>query len=384
MPMTQINNLIIGAGPAGLAIAAWLKHYEIDYDVWESSDKIAYRWTRHYKRLHLHTVKKHSHLPFLEFPNHYPTFVSRDQLLEYCKIYADKFQIHPTFNRRLVKATWGEGHWLVSNDQGDTHAVHNLIIATGINNFPMQPSWPGAEDFQGQIIHSHDYRDAIPFAGKKCLVVGMGNTGAEIALDLAEQGLDTSISIRSALNIVPREAFGRPTQETALRLQYLPRWLQDRLGNLLKRLTIGDLKKHGITLSHISPMRQLRTTGKTPLIDLGTVDMIKKGKIKVLPDLKSFNGRKLLFEDDRVEEFDLVICATGYRSGIGTLIPEIKPYLDSYGNPKFTAGIGKWSGLYFLGFDNFRPGGILGIINRDSAQIAKHIRAYRTPLNQLL
>ena len=382
--MDVINNLIVGAGPAGLAIAARLRKHNLDFELWEASDSIAYSWTRHYERLHLHTVKQHSHLPFQPFPKHYPVFVSRGQLVEYCQDYAKVYAIAPAFGKKLQQVQKSGDLWQVTDGQGTVHNARNLIIATGLNRQPKMPIWPGMEGFRGQIIHSRDYREAGPFVGKKCLVVGMGNTGAEIALDLAENDIDTSISIRGPLNIVPREAFGKPTQETALRLQRLPEWMQDLLGNLMKRITIGNLQPYGIETSSVAPLKQLRSTGKTPLIDLGTVEMIRKGKIRVKKDVLKLADDMVLFADGSSENFDVVICATGYKSGIGDLVPEIKPYLDTYGNPKFPVGSGRWSGLYFLGFDNFRPGGILGIINKDSELIAYHIKHYRTALSQLL
>ncbi len=382
--MLEINTLIVGAGPAGLAVAARLKKMGLNYQLWEASDQVANSWTRHYDRLHLHTVKEQSQLPYLEFPKDYPRFVSRDQLLEYLQDYARNFNLQPKFGKKLKQVVSSNGKWLVFTEENEKYLVENLIIATGLNNTPRLPKWPGMESFKPPIIHSRDYRNARKLPYQKCLVVGMGNTGAEIALDLAENNIETYISVRSPLNIVPRQAFGRPTQQTALKLQMLPTWLQDFLGNLLKKITIGNLDKYGIKIRSQSPLQQLRETGKTPLIDLGTVNMIKKGHIKVLPDIVSFSENTVHFNNGKSYEMDALICATGYQSGISRLIPEIKSYLDRYGNPKFPIGTGRWSGLYFLGFNNFRPGGVLGIINEDSEQIAKHIKHYRTPLNQVI
>lgn len=382
--MKSIKNLIVGAGPAGLAAAAWLTKLGLPYQIWESSDQLAHRWRNHYQRLHLHTVKEFSHLPFKPFPDHYPTFVSREQMVEYCENYACTFDIRPEFGKKLVLIERENEAWRVTEESGEKVLVHNLIVATGLNSKPVMPDWPGLDDFKGEVIHSRDYREPAPFKGKHCLVVGMGNTGAEIALDLAENEVETAVSVRSPLNVVPRVAFGRPTQATALALRKLPYWLQDILGNLMKAITIGKLDRYGIKSTRISPLKQLRTTGKTPLIDLGTVKMIKEGRIAILPDIKALNSDTLSFVDGQTRAFDVIICATGYRSMIGSLLPELKSYLDPYGNPKFNIGSGKWSGLYFLGFDNYRAGGILGIIRDDSEKIARHVLHYRTALKDVL
>ena len=382
--MADIENLIVGAGPAGLAMAACFADLGINYQIWEASDRVGHSWSRHYHRLHLHTVKEYSSLPLKDFPRDYPRFVSRQQMLQYLGNYAEKFNIKPQFGRKLIGVKSSGGEWLVTDNQGNETRTHNLVIATGLNRIPRQPKWPGMDSFTGNIIHSRQYRNADPFVNKKCLVVGFGNTGAEIALDLAENHIETAISVRSAVNIVPREAFGRPTQLTALKIRNFPLWFQDILGNFMKRVTIGNLQDYGIRITPDSPLQQLRTTGKTPMIDLGTVKLIREGRISVFPDISGFSGKEVTFSDGSSEEFDQVICATGYRSGISELIPETGEFLDRYGNPKFPVGSGKWAGLYFLGFDNFRPGGILGIIREDAKRIAHHIRNYRTSLNQLI
>lgn len=382
--MPQTDSLIIGAGPAGLAVAAQLSKKGLPYELLEQSDKVAFSWGQHYRRLHLHTAKEHSSLPFLPFPANYPRFVSRRQFMAYCEAYALKFRIQPHFGKSLLQVLPMGSNWQAQLKGGEKWITRNLILATGLNRRPHTPQWPGEENFAGRILHSRQYTEAKAFQNEKVLVVGMGNTGAEIALDLAENGIPTSISVRSPLNIVPREIFGRSTQATALKLQVLPPGWQNFIGKILRYFSIGNLESYGIKTSAMAPLEELRKTGKTPLIDLGTVAMIKKGIIEVKPDLIGFDKGKVVFSNGRQEQYTSIILATGYRSGVADLIPGIEGFLDPYGNPVRPVGIGKWSGLYFPGFSNYRPGGILGIINTDSKQIADHIQVYRTPLNQSL
>jgi cation diffusion facilitator CzcD-associated flavoprotein CzcO len=366
--------LIIGAGPAGLGIAGRLRNENIPFDIFEAQDRVAYSWSQHYDRLHLHTVNEKSALPHLPFPEDFPTFVSRQDLLDYCENYTKHFNIQPVFNQHIqnIKKT-DNGLWQVST--ADNKFVYqNVIVATGINRVPFEPRWDGIEGFIGNIIHSRSYKNTDAYKDKKVLVVGMGNTGAEIALDLANDDIEVYLSVRGPVNIVPLELFGKPTQETAFKLSKLPNWLSDRISNVAQRFSIGKLDKFGLKTPKISPSAQLRETGKTPVIDLGTAKQIRAGKIKVVPDIDHFDLQSIIFKDGRELEFHEVILCTGYRSLVDEFIPSIDPFLDIYDNPSTPVGTGELKGLYFLGFDNFKPGGILGAINYDSKVILEDLK----------
>lgn len=374
MPYTPI--LIIGAGPAGLAMAARLKKHRIQFEIIERHQQVAHSWTQHYKRLHLHSAKSTSSLPYIPFPKEYPQYVSRQQVVDYCADYAINFDIRPHFGQQVlqVRKLGQEQKWLVEIQDAEDWTAGKVVIATGLNQKPKVPHWPGDENFKGELIHSRSYFESEPYRNKNVLVVGMGNTGAEIALDLTEAASEVAISVRSPQNIVPLNAFGRSTQRTALLLEKLPPLAQDVLSSFTRWATIGKLDNYGIQTAPISPMKQLRTTGKSPTIDLGTVQKIKQGKIRIKPGISEFKEDQVVFTDSSSEAFDAVILATGYRSAIGELVPAAREHLDQYGNPHKSIGSGKLQGLYFLGFDNYRAGGILGIINRDSSKILDDIR----------
>ncbi len=365
--------IIIGAGPAGLAVGACLRKKKIAFELLEKSNQIGDSWQNHYERLHLHTVKGYSHLPFLEFPNSYPRYVSREQMCVYLNDYAQQFSIAPRFGMEVTRIECQQGQWLVHTRTGTLYSADAVVVATGVNRIPQRPAWKGEEVFEGQILHSKTYRRAQPFLQDKVLVVGMGNTGAEIALDLAEHGIETLISVRGPINIVPRDAFGRPTQLTARKLANLPNWLSDWLGNQMQRLTIGDLSTHGLHTPNLSPAKQLRIHGKTPVIDLGTVDLIRKGKIRILPEIKLLETKGVRFVDNSFQEVDTIILSTGYQPVLKDLVPSISPFLNEHGCPKSVIGEGPLAGLFFLGFDNYTPGGILGTIFRDAPRIADSI-----------
>lgn len=374
--MTEIQTpvLIIGAGPAGLAMAGQLRHRNIPFEIIEQENVVGSTWHRHYDRLKLHTVKQLSHLPHLPFPKSYPRYVSRQQLVDYFDQYAAHFNIQPHFGEKAVNIQRVGEQWETTTASGKQFLSEKLVITTGVNRVPFRPKFPNEKDFPGKIVHSIHYKNADPYRGQRVLVIGMGNTGAEIALDLCENEVDTYISVRGAVNIVPRDLMGRPTQLTAIALAKLPNWLADFIAIVVRKLTIGDLRPYGIKTPKMPPGKQLRVTGKTPVIDLGTLDAIKKGKIKVLPDIDRFKADSIRFQDGSQLSFDAVILATGYRPRLYEFLPGAENIIDQAGIPEKVIGEGDFAGIYFIGFDNYTPGGILGVINRDTEIVAEELK----------
>jgi cation diffusion facilitator CzcD-associated flavoprotein CzcO len=227
--------------------------------------------------------------------------------------------------------------------------------------------------YRGRLLHSHGYRNATPFAGQRVLVVGMGNTGAEIALDLCEQGVSAALSVRSPVNIVLRDVLGRPTQLSSLALSRLPRAWGDAVASTLRNLTVGDLSRWGLRTPDESPLHQLREHGKTPVIDVGTVARIKRGEIKVHAGIERFTPDGVRFTDGREERFDSVILATGYDAGLTRLFPTAAPALDANGMPREVIGTGSMAGMYFVGFDIRQPGGLLRTIALQAQAVAANL-----------
>jgi len=364
------KNLIIGAGPAGLAIAGRMRQLDMPFRLLEKSNNIADSWHHHYDRLHLHTIKSLSHLPGLKFPKEYPRYVPRAKLIDYYNSYVAQFNINAELNTEAESVERGDDKWEIKTNKGLVKA-ENVIFCTGINRKPFEPEWPGKETFQGKIIHSRKYKNPSEFKGQKVLVIGMGNTGAEIAYDLSENDVDTFLSVRSPVNIVPRDINGNPTQVTGKLLSKVP--YGDWIGKKVAGLVIGDLSQYGLMMSKDYPAKQMRDTGKTPVIDIGTVKNIKNEKIKIRTDVQSFSDSSITFTDESTEGFDAVILATGYRAAIDDFLADTDGLLDKHHYPKSPIGEGTYDGLYFIGFDNYKLGGILGTINTDSKTVLDHI-----------
>lgn len=373
---TSIPVLIVGAGPAGLAVAGRLRKLDIPFEIVEKTNKIAWSWHNHYDRLCLHTVKQLSALPHLPFPEDYPLYVPRLDLVAYYEQYAQHFNITPHFNTAVTQIQKAANQkWLINTNTDNSFQAAHVVIATGVNRVPYHPTWQGQENFRGTITHSKAYKNPTPFKNSKVLIIGMGNTGAEIALDLSEHGVETYISVRSPVNVVPRDVNGRPVQLTSRQLAKLPWGIGDWLGTVIRKRIIGDLTKYGIPMSDLHPAKQLQETGKTPVIDLGTVAHIKAGKIKILPDIAHFVAEGVITKDKQTHEFDHVILCTGYRAKIDEFIKKPTALLDQYQVPKQPiADDAQYKGLYFIGFDNYKLGGILGTIYNDSKTIADQIK----------
>lgn len=369
----ESTTLIIGAGPAGLAVAARLAKARLPYELVEQNDNIASSWHNHYDRLHLHTVKSQSNLPYIDFPEHYPQYVSRKQLVDYYENYANHFNIKPHFNTKVIAVRKSNNSWHIECENEKTFDVQNIVVATGLNRIPKIPYWKGQEEFEGEIIHASKYKNAIPFKGKKVLVVGMGNTGAEIALDLAENNVAVDLCVRSEVVIVPRDFLGRSVQVTAQKLAKLPFKLGDIISTFPAKIMFGNLRKFNIPISNIKPAVLRREYGKTPTFDLGTIAQIKLGKINVHRDIESLQKSTVLYKDGSSIAYDAIILATGYYAQITDFLEDKNNLLDHFGEPTVKIGKDEQKGLYFIGYEKYSLGGVLGTLVEESELILKAI-----------
>ena len=280
--------IIVGAGPAGLATAAALRARGLDAAILEKSDAVGAVWRRHYDRLHLHTDRARSGLPGLPIPKAYGRYPSRAHMVDYLEAYASKFALRPVFNAP-VRALRREGGAWRADAEENSRIAPIVVVATGWADYPYAPTWPGIETFGGEILHSSSYRNPAPFAGRRVLVVGSGNSGAEIALDLAETGIDVALSVRSPVNVIPRELFGVPILVFPTAEQWLPPRLADAINAPLLRYAIGSIEKLGLKRAAKGPLQSIAEDGRVPLIDVGTLDAIRDGRIKLRGDVASFS-----------------------------------------------------------------------------------------------
>ncbi len=372
--------LVVGAGPAGLATSACLHALGLTHDMVERAADVASAWRRHYDRLHLHTTKKYSALPLSPWPRGAPRYPSRAQVVDYLERYAAEHEVHPRLGVEVLQVERHDSERLRVQTSAGLLTPRCVVIATGYNAVPNRPSLPGIDDFAGSIVHASDYRNAAPYRGKRTLVVGCGNSGAEIALDLAEHGVDVSMVVRGPVHVVPRDLLGRPTQQTAVLLSRLPARWRDAIVRPMLRAAVGDLSRFGIVRPTLGPNRMIETLGRVPMLDIGTVAMIKAGRIRVLPAAEQVLGSDLVrFADGSVHAFEAIVQATGYTTGLARLIDGFEAIGDARGRPDRFGAESELAGLFFVGFKNPATGALREIA-LEAPRVAAAIAAKLNPL----
>jgi cation diffusion facilitator CzcD-associated flavoprotein CzcO len=372
--MPNSDAIVIGAGPAGLACSATMRSAGLDVTVLEKEANVGAVWRRHYDRLHLHTDRNHSGLPGLPMPREYPTYPSRAQVVDYLEAYAAHFNVRPVFNTEVSRVARDGSHWCVETSE-EAFSAPIVIVATGIAHAPYRPPWPGAESFGGPIIHSSDYRNPAAFAGKRVLAVGFGNSGGEIALDLAEAGIDVTLAVRSPVQIIPRDLLGFPILTWVILYRHLPARLVDAINAPALRLRIGNFEKLGLRRAAKGPRQMVEEDGHVPLIDIGTVARIRDGSIKIRAGIGHITAGGVVFADGKSDPFDAIILATGFRPDLRRLIPDGDGLFDPQGMPRVTGKPTAAPGLYFCGQITV-PTGQLREIGIEAQRIATSAKAY--------
>lgn len=194
--------IIVGAGPSGLAAAACLSHNQIPSLILEKSDCIASLWQyRTYDRLKLHLPKQFCELPLMGFPENFPKYPSKDQFISYMESYASHFSIHPRFNQTVLAAEFDSvsGFWKVST-QDSQYISRWIVVATGENAEPVIPEIVGIERFARTVVHTSMYKSGTEFKNQRVLVVGCGNSGMEVSLDLCRQNAIPHMVVRNTVS----------------------------------------------------------------------------------------------------------------------------------------------------------------------------------------
>jgi cation diffusion facilitator CzcD-associated flavoprotein CzcO len=370
----QAGVVIVGAGASGLSAAAALQRRGVDSVLLEQDAKVGGTWARRYDRLHLHTVRGYSGLAHYPIARGHRRYLPRDDYVAYLDEYARHFKLRILTNHSVDKVRLEAGpplRWRVSSGE-ESWQARVVVVAVGQYRVPRLPSLAGMQNYTGEFLHSVDYRNASPYVGKRVLVVGAGNSGAEIAADLIEHGAAfVAISVRTPPPIVPRDPFGSPVQRTSMLLSMLPPRLADRIARLTARLVLGDLSRHGWPAAEWRPY----STQRVPVIDVGFVDVLKQGRVQVRPALASLTATQAVFADGRAESFDAIIAATGFTSGLASLL-EPTTALDAAAEPATRSGDRTANpGLFFIGYTHSLRGHLFEA-NRASRRLASNVVEY--------
>lgn len=343
---TDTECLIIGAGHCGLSVAASLKKYGIEPIVLEQHGHVGDQWRERYERLHLHHITDAMHLSDdMEFPSHYPRYLSRLDFADYLESFSQLQNIDIRCKHKVIrlgKNSTGKWEIEVRTDTGDKtllFTAEHVVLAAGTTGItPRYPDLPGKEQWLGQVLHSHDYNTPDEFTGKRVLVVGAGNSGIEILCDLYDHGAITSMLIRAPNSWVTREAYAiyhRALLIARKIFTYVPfTWLVAPffilgLDAYLKfdiNRRYGDLKSKGIKPLPATPMIEaVKSLGKRPPtyvdgtwgdVGVSIFELIRDGEVQtytaeishLIPDTNT-----VVFKDQSQADFDAILLCTGFE-----------------------------------------------------------------------
>lgn len=366
---TQV--LIVGASISGLATAACLRRRKVEFVIIEKEGAIAAPWRHHYDRLHLHTNKRLSGLPFRKWGRLTPRYPSRQEVIDYLEDYRRAFDIQPHFQTEARSIRRSGDGWVTETASG-TFGSNYVVMATGAYGKPRMVGFSGQESYPGRVLHSYEYKTGAEFTGQRVLVVGFGNSACEIAIDLVEQGAVVSMAVRSAVNVIPRDILGVPVLELSLLLRYLPPRLADRISAPLVRGVIGDVARLGLEPMPYGPIVQIVKDGKAPVLDIGIVRLIREGRVRIFSGVDRIGGAVVHFADGRSEVFDAIVAGIGYERNCSQIVEvEGRRFDDLRVSAARQRSFGE-DGLYFCGYW-LSPTGQIREIARDAKRIARDI-----------
>lgn len=366
---------VIGGGPGGLSAAHALRARGIRAVVLERADHVGDSWRRHYDRLRLHTTRRQSALPGLPMPRRFGRWVARDDVVRYLEKYAGHHRLEIVTGVEVshIERTPDGTGWLLHATGGRQLTGAAVVVATGYNHTPRVPDWPGRDTYTGEFLHASAYREPKPYAGRDVLVVGVGNTGAEIAVDLVEGGASrVRLAVRTPPHIVRRSTAGWPAQYSGILVRRLPVGLVDRLCRVQARVALPDLAAQGLPRPEAGLYTRVRE-GAIPVQDVGLIDAVRKGEVEVVAAVAGFEeGQVVLADGERIAP-DVVVAATGYTRGLEKLVGGLD-VLDGRGRPVVhgprTAPHAP--GLHFTGYTNPISGNLREMA-LDAQRVAKAI-----------
>jgi cation diffusion facilitator CzcD-associated flavoprotein CzcO len=363
----HIPVIVIGGGPAGLATSQQLKKNGIEHLVLEKGDVAVAAWRGLYDSLTLHTAKHLSTLPDLAFPKETPLFVPKDAFLEYLDDYVSHFELSIKTSCEVKSLEKENGKWILKTN-GEEFTCDSVVIATGLISSPQSPTFEGQDSFGGEILHSVSYKNPEPFQDKKVLVVGVGNSGGEIASELARAGVDVCIAVRSGARNVPLKMAGIPIQYFGYVLRFLPEiftpialFFMALMGRILRGAPVLPVPPRNDKCSDV------------PLIGFNLADEIRSGSIRVFPGIKYLNETGAFFTDGSEQAFDSILLATGFSPAV-----EFMGKFDEKNECGFADRFDRIAsknheGLFFVGHNYDMTGGLANI-RQDSRLVGKALK----------
>lgn len=340
--------VIVGAGAAGLGVAAELTRRKVEPLLLERAEEVGASWRARYPTLRLNNDRWSSRLPRSFIPRRAGRWPARDEFIAYLERYARQFDIRFEVGVQRIDAL--DGDWAVQTSAGMLVARF-VVICTGHDRLPSLPAWPGVERFGGELVHAAAFQEAGEFAGEDVLVVGIGTSATEIAVRLPAGGARrVRLAARTTPNLMPAEFLGLPITVWARIFQPAPRRLVDTFARAVQRLARTDLADYGLSPAPFGIATELAQKGMGPVIDRGFTAALKAGEVELVDAVEGFEGDSVRLRDGTRIQPDVVIAATGYRAGLEQLVGHLD-VLDASGLPR---GLGAQAqpapGLFFNGY----------------------------------
>ncbi len=348
--MSEHDVVVIGAGPAGVSMAISLNDRGVHPLLVERADQVARSWRGRYDALKLNTGRPFSHLPGRPYPKGTPMFPSRDEVVGHLDRHAREDGIELRLNTAVERIDARPGGWCLRTSAEDLVA-RQVVVATGNQETPIVPEWPGRDAFTGELLHSAAYRNPTPYQDKRVLVVGSGSSGMEIAYDLTAGGAaKVWLAVRTPPNIMLRTGpGGLPPDVIATPLYHAPIRIADAIARRARLANVGDLSEFGLPIPAEGVFARNRFGQVPAIVDMEVIDAIKDGSIEVVGTVASFDGGTVSLVDGTRLEPDVVISATGYLHGLESLVGHLG-VLDERGMPKATGEAPAADRLRFVGF----------------------------------
>ena len=378
---------VIGAGPAGLSAAYELTKVGLTPLVLERTPTVGDVWRNHYDGLRLNTGRFFSGLPGSKFPRSAGAWPTREEVVHLLETFPARggFTVQTGIKIDRVDYDRSHGIWLVTSDDNRQFESRAIVMAIGTCRIPVIPEWIGKETFPGKIIHSSKFKRAQDYAGKRVLVIGSGNSAAEIASRLTEHASSVTMSVRTAPYLLPKSICGIPIVGIGIWLRYLPDRLVDTLLNFLQRWMVGDLTPYGLPYPVMSLTKQYAINNVVPILYGPFADDIRAGRIKIVGSIQKISGRTVHVlntvraarnNDNTMTtlEPDVIVAGTGFHTGIRELV-QIHGIVDERGRSKISGDqeFKEAPRLYFIGQIN-PLSGQLREIRIEAGRIARKIR----------
>jgi len=306
---------VIGAGSSGLAVAKNFAQYGIEFDCLEREDDVGGIWnygrpaSSVYASTHLVSSKRLTEYTDFPLPDDYPDFPGHRQIWQYMRAYAREFKLYEAieFGREIRRIEPVGDHWLVTLDGDERRRYRGVVIANGHNWDPSWPEIPG--HFDGDVLHSAEYKTPDVLRDRRVLVVGGGNSGCDIAVEAAQHASRAVQSTRRGYYYLPKYLFGIPVDQCGERMLRwgLPLWLRRLVARALVRVALGPPHRCGL------PTPDHKLFESHPIINSQLHHVIGHGMLTLRPDVAELCGRRVRFVDGSEEEIDLIVYATGFR-----------------------------------------------------------------------